>query len=35
MHELSTIYYVIDTVENLMKEKALQQVGSITLQVGK
>ena len=34
MHELSTIYYVIDTVENLMKEKALQQVGSITLQVG-
>ena len=34
MHELSTIYYVMDTVENLMKEKALQQVGSITLQVG-
>ena len=34
MHELSTIYYVIDTVETLIHEKALQQVGSITLQVG-
>ena len=34
MHELSTIYYVIDTVENLMREKNLHQVGSVTLQVG-
>ncbi len=34
MHELGTIYYVIDTVEKLMEENDLTQVGSITLQVG-
>ena len=34
MHELGTIYYVIDTVEKLMRENSLQQVESITLQVG-
>ena len=34
MHELGTIYYVIDTVEKLMVENRLSKVGSITLQVG-
>ena len=34
MHELGTIYYVIDTVEKLMVENDLKQVASITLQVG-
>ncbi len=34
MHELGTIYYVINTVEKLMEENNLTQVGSITLQVG-
>ncbi len=34
MHELGTIYYVIDTVEKLAKENNLKQVGSITLEVG-
>ena len=34
MHELGTIYYVIDTVEKLMVENQLSKVGSITLQVG-
>ena len=34
MHELGTIYYMIDTVEKLMQEQSLQQVGCITLQVG-
>ena len=34
MHELGTIYYVIDTVEQLMVENQLTKVGSITLQVG-
>ncbi len=34
MHELSTIYYVIDTVEKLMTENDLKKVGSITLEVG-
>ncbi|MBR1457103.1 MAG: hydrogenase maturation nickel metallochaperone HypA [Oscillospiraceae bacterium] len=34
MHELGTIYYVIDTVEKLMAENDLKEVGSITLQVG-
>ena len=34
MHELSTIYYVIDTVEKLMAEHDLKEVGSITLEVG-
>ena len=34
MHELSTIYYVIDTVEKLMVENDLKEVGSITLEVG-
>ena len=34
MHELGTIYYVIDTVEKLMVENNLSKVGSITLEVG-
>ena len=34
MHELGTIYYVIDTVEKLMVENNLKKVGSITLEVG-
>ena len=34
MHELATIYYVIDTVEKLMVENRLTQVASITLEVG-
>ncbi|MCR5089094.1 MAG: hydrogenase maturation nickel metallochaperone HypA [Oscillospiraceae bacterium] len=34
MHELGTIYYVIDTVEKLVKENNLKQVGSVTLEVG-
>ena len=34
MHELSTIYYVIETVEKLMVENDLRKVGSITLEVG-
>ena len=34
MHELGTIYYVIDTVEKLMVEHDLTKVGSITLEVG-
>ncbi len=34
MHELGTIYYVIDAVEKLMVENDLKQVASITLEVG-
>ena len=34
MHELGTIYYVIDTVEKLMQEHQLTEVHSITLEVG-
>ncbi|MCR5137597.1 MAG: hydrogenase maturation nickel metallochaperone HypA [Oscillospiraceae bacterium] len=34
MHELGTIYYVIDTVEKLMEENDLKAVSSITLEVG-
>ena len=34
MHELSTIYYVIETVDKLMVENDLKEVGSITLEVG-
>ncbi len=34
MHELGTIYYVIDTVEKLMVEHQLTKVASITLEVG-
>ena len=34
MHELGTIYYVIDTVEKLMVENDLKEVASIILEVG-
>ena len=34
MHELGTIYYVIDTVEKLMVENQLTKVASITLEIG-
>ena len=34
MHELGTIYYVIDTVEKLVVENNLTKVGSITLEIG-
>lgn len=34
MHELGTIYYVIDTVDKLIVENQLEEVASITLEVG-
>jgi hydrogenase nickel incorporation protein HypA/HybF len=34
MHELGTIHYVIDTVEQLAAENHLTKIGSVTLQVG-
>ena len=34
MHELGTIYYVIDTVEKICKEQNLTVVDSITLELG-
>ena len=34
MHELGTIYYVIDAVEKLVVENDLKEVASITLEVG-
>ena len=34
MHELSTIHYVIDTVEKLAVENQLTKIGSVTLEVG-
>ena len=34
MHELRTIYYVIDTVEKLAAENDLKEVASITLEIG-
>ena len=34
IHELGTIYYVIDTVEKLAAENDLKEVASITLEVG-
>ena len=34
MHELGTINYVIETVENLCVENSLTQVGSVTLEIG-
>ena len=34
MHELGTINYVIETVEDLCVENSLTQVGSVTLQIG-
>lgn len=34
MHELSTVSYVIDTVEKICREQNLTKVGSVTLQVG-
>ena len=34
MHELGTIYYVIETVEKLAAENDLKEVASITLEVG-
>ena len=34
MHELGTVVYIIDTVENICREQNLTKVGSITLEVG-
>lgn len=34
MHELGTIYYVMNTVEKLAQENNLSKIGSITLEVG-
>lgn len=34
MHELGTIYYVMNTVEKLAEENSLGKIGSITLEVG-
>ena len=34
MHELGTVFYVLDRVEELVKENDLVEVGSVTLEVG-
>ena len=34
MHELGTVFYVLDRVEELVKEHELEKVGSVTLEVG-
>ena len=34
MHELGTVLYVIEQVENVVEENHLSQVGSVTLQIG-
>ena len=34
MHELGTVIYVIETIEDLAKKNNLSEVNSITLQVG-
>ena len=34
MHELSTVVYVIDTVEKICREQELKTVASVTLEVG-
>lgn len=34
MHELGTVFYVLDRVEELIEENDLKEVGSVTLEVG-
>ena len=34
MHELGTVFYVLDRVEDLCDEHELTEVGSVTLEVG-
>ena len=34
MHELGTVFYVLDRVEELVQENHLEEVGSVTLEVG-
>lgn len=34
MHELGTVFYVLDRVEELAKENDLTEIGSVTLEVG-
>ena len=34
MHELGTVFYVIEQVEKVCKENELTTVGSVTLQIG-
>ena len=34
MHELGTVFYVLDRVEELVQEHELEKVGSVTLEVG-
>ena len=34
MHELGTVNYIIDTVENICKEQNLSAVQSVTIQIG-
>ena len=34
MHELGTVFYVLDRVEELVAEHQLEKVGSVTLEVG-
>lgn len=34
MHELGTVFYVLDRVEELCDEHDLKEVGSVTLEVG-
>ena len=34
MHELGTVFYVIEQVEKVCKENDLTTVGSVTLEIG-
>ena len=34
MHELGTVFYVIEQVEKICKENELTKVGSVTLEIG-
>lgn len=34
MHELGTVFYVLDRVEELVEQHDLKQIGSVTLEVG-
>ena len=34
MHELGTVFYVLDRVEELAQENDLTEIGSVTLEVG-
>jgi hydrogenase nickel incorporation protein HypA/HybF len=34
MHELGTVFYIIDELEKVCKENSLTKVGSVTLEIG-